>query len=801
MTQYSWNTQADWDAAQSRSRVVTRNVGVRVPDHIWQGFDPVYAPYDTLTSYWTLDETSGSTAYDSAGTDNGTINGPALGSQGILSSNAYDFDGADDYVATSFNPPNDGIASTSFWVNFDSVSGDQLCGLNDSNYSDPRFYLGLWNGDVIGGFGSNASTYATSLSTGTWYHFAMTGDGSTARVYLNGSEVTSFSYTFDQADIGYYIGARNYPDGPSRHVDGQISDVKVWTRELSASEVQTIYDTGASGSLTTSTVQDDGEAVEIETSATIPTSTAADLTVYQDTTGDGTADYSETISVASGTNTTALSSFRSATGATYWVGLSSSTTDITATPRFSSAVLTTEKTTIPATVTYSVGLTRTGAVSGDYITGTITQSQSLTKTASVGTSLSEPGSITQTTSRTLTAGEPVVAPAETTTTGSFTLESVPTGLTGEEHTITDYVSQGDILDPVLAELDDDDTTILFPAGSYKLGSFTSKADNLELVAPDGNVTIDPIGEEPTLLQFSGDGWRIHGFEFDFRTATPKQIRAAGSGWSIVDCVWRGAMDWPSSHPSQTIAAQVDYARGEGRIRGCYFPDGAGTTGYGTAIRETGDSIGKLQVQYSWFEDWVDAAIDLQDGFGPAVISQCYVRNTTGGIRVNGPIQLMSSTFVCDGVTPIAASGHETMECWLAGDRRTDRDTVYIEDCDFAWLSEGAASAGHPIDNTTGVEHLQMFDCRLHNETSEETLAVGGGSVDVHLTEESGTARTLQQTGGFFGTKQIRGGSGVVADPSPPIPDPPVLGETPSSPEAGDVKVGRPGGSSGRFYGI
>lgn len=782
MATFGWGTQTDWDGAQSRSQVVTRDVGVRVADEVWQGFDPSYAPYDTLTSYWTLDETSGSTAYDAVGTDDSSITGATVGYSGILSSNAYDFDGADDYVETTFSPPSDGIASTSFWVNFDSVSGDQLCGLNDANYSDPRFYLGLWNGDVIGGFGSNSASYATTLSTGTWYHFAMTGDGSTARVYLDGTEVATFTYTFGDAALGYLIGARNYPSGPSRFVNGEISDVMVWTRALSASEVQTIYDTGTSGSLTTATVQDDGEAIDVETTATIPTSTSADLTIYQDTDGDGVAENSETVSVAGGTNTTSLTAFQAATGATYWADLATSTSDTAATPQFDSAVVTSEKASVGSTITHSSSFTTTASVTG----------------SSVKT---DAGSITYSSSRTLTAGEPVSVPAETTTTGSFTLTASATGLTGEEYTITDYVSQGGLLDPVLADLDDDDTTILFPSGTYKLGTFTSKSDNLELVAPDGNVTIEPVGQETTLLQFSGDGWRLRGFEFDFRQASPKQIRAAGSGWSIVDCIWRGAMEWPSSHPSETIAAQVDYARGQGRIRGCYFSDGAGTSGHATAIRAVGESIGTLQVQYSWFEDWADAAIDLQDGLGPVLISQCYVRNSTGGIRVNGPAQLMSSTFVCDGETPTDAMGHETMECWLAGDRRTDSDTVYIEDCDFAWLSEGAASAGHPIDDTTGVDHLQMFACRVHNETSEETFAVGGGSVDVHLTEESGTARTLQQTGGFFSTKQIRGGSGVTADVSPPIPAPPVLGETPDSPDAGDVKVGRPGGSSGRFYGF
>lgn len=86
----------------------------------------------------------------------------------------------------------------------------------------------------------------------------------------------------------------------------------------------------------------DSGNVELETTATVPTNTNIEITVLEDTDGDGTADYQQTETVPDGTNTIEYSALSGseAQGIVYWLELSLSTSDSSVTPSLDSAVLT-----------------------------------------------------------------------------------------------------------------------------------------------------------------------------------------------------------------------------------------------------------------------------------------------------------------------------------------------------------------------------------------------------------------------------------------------------------------------------
>lgn len=87
-------------------------------------------------------------------------------------------------------------------------------------------------------------------------------------------------------------------------------------------------------------------SVELTTTATIPTSTSIEITVFEDTNGDGSASRQENVTIADGTNTYEMGLLQSSTaqGDVLWLQVDLSTTDDTTTPSLDSATLT-----LPAT--------------------------------------------------------------------------------------------------------------------------------------------------------------------------------------------------------------------------------------------------------------------------------------------------------------------------------------------------------------------------------------------------------------------------------------------------------------------
>ncbi len=82
-------------------------------------------------------------------------------------------------------------------------------------------------------------TFGTT-STGTWVHLALTHDGSNLIYYINGSEVRREVSTTDFTSNGNVLKI----GGEGNYFDGAIDDVRIYTRALSAAEVQDIYNLG-----------------------------------------------------------------------------------------------------------------------------------------------------------------------------------------------------------------------------------------------------------------------------------------------------------------------------------------------------------------------------------------------------------------------------------------------------------------------------------------------------------------------------------------------------------------------------
>ena len=200
-----------------------------------------------LISWWKFDEGSGTTAYDSEGSNNGTlVNGPIWTTGQI--DGALSFDGSDDYVALSSFTVSTNNGTIALWfktsADFSANYGGQgnLISQNSKYYS----YLAvLGNGTVpygIYGETNTNSDYFVSMAgaapVGVWNHIAVSFYNKTAKTYLN-SVLIQTSPVADSALTLDRIGGRT-----TEFFNGKIDDVRFYDTALSAEDIEQLYQDG-----------------------------------------------------------------------------------------------------------------------------------------------------------------------------------------------------------------------------------------------------------------------------------------------------------------------------------------------------------------------------------------------------------------------------------------------------------------------------------------------------------------------------------------------------------------------------
>jgi hypothetical protein len=199
------------------------------------------AAHADLFSHWTFDEGSGKIAYDSAGSNDGTlVNGPVWTTGRI--GGALSFDGTNDYVALSGFTVSTISGTIALWfktsADFSANYGGQGFLISrDYQYSNYLTLEQMGTGPyrLTGEAGQdNYFANADGMPVGVWNHVAVSFDNKTAETYLNGEliqtkTVTSSSLTLDR------IGGRT-----SEFFNGQIDDVRIYDNALSQSEIRAL---------------------------------------------------------------------------------------------------------------------------------------------------------------------------------------------------------------------------------------------------------------------------------------------------------------------------------------------------------------------------------------------------------------------------------------------------------------------------------------------------------------------------------------------------------------------------------
>ncbi len=193
-----------------------------------------------LADWWKFDEANGTAAYDSAGTNNGTIYGTASWTTGKIAG-ALSFNGSTNYVNCGSGPSNYDNVTVIAWMKSTTqgtvVSNRYNAGSYGTWYT--LFSNAIELGDNTNG-GYRYLTFNTNTLDGAWHHIVYTKNGTSHAVYVDGSTDREFTSNADISwSVPLYIGKRL-----SAYFSGVIDDARIYNRALSPDEIAILYQQG-----------------------------------------------------------------------------------------------------------------------------------------------------------------------------------------------------------------------------------------------------------------------------------------------------------------------------------------------------------------------------------------------------------------------------------------------------------------------------------------------------------------------------------------------------------------------------
>ncbi len=219
---------------------------------------PTYASTvnaDAPVSYWRLGEISGTTAADERATNPGTYqNSPTQGATSLLATDtankAVSLDGTNDNVkvASSSSLQLTSPLSLEAWIKPTSLppSGSYATiiakpGSYVLEFDGPRLVFTIFQGGVL----KTVQAPEGALVAGQAYHVVGTYDGTTQRLYVNGTQVASTALSGSATTNAnpLYIGSW---DGSSAFFKGTIDEPAVYKTALAGTRIGAHYEAGIS---------------------------------------------------------------------------------------------------------------------------------------------------------------------------------------------------------------------------------------------------------------------------------------------------------------------------------------------------------------------------------------------------------------------------------------------------------------------------------------------------------------------------------------------------------------------------
>ena len=172
-------------------------------------------------------------------------------------SKCFEFDGTDDYISTNLQGEVDyfhrrGVWSVAAWVKFDNGASTASHGIVGTSQGSSDYGFNLWMSNTSEGLRGDVAkggSYIVYPSEGAawpdtgWHHVAFVSDGTTAKLYRDGSQVATQSLaalaTAVQQDTDQPVLFGAYSSGGSVAgvMDGRMDDIRIFRRPLGESEI------------------------------------------------------------------------------------------------------------------------------------------------------------------------------------------------------------------------------------------------------------------------------------------------------------------------------------------------------------------------------------------------------------------------------------------------------------------------------------------------------------------------------------------------------------------------------------
>ncbi len=208
---------------------------------------------DNLYAYYTFDSVKGAVVDDQAPGDHDAV---LKGAQSpVTSSNVLSLDGTDDYVAISNEVLNNRSTGTiEAWVYLDengaaTITSKQHDGVNTTALFQVGDVLDAANAGklVFRPTNGKVAVGATTVTTGTWHHVAVSWTDTQVNLYLDGQldatvNGTGFSVpntAGGKSAIGSLVQENGvvYSNAGNSSLDGQIDEVRIWSTTRTQQEI------------------------------------------------------------------------------------------------------------------------------------------------------------------------------------------------------------------------------------------------------------------------------------------------------------------------------------------------------------------------------------------------------------------------------------------------------------------------------------------------------------------------------------------------------------------------------------
>ena len=202
------------------------------------------------THHWSLNETSGTIAHDDTNLDDGTVNlaaGTTSGWTPAEIGNGFFFDGVhgDSIQIVDRNsqifPPANGPFTIAMWLRIQLENGTARALMSNEEYNTSGFRFALMSNNTLQFWstqsGGTLGLSSGALATNTWYRVAVTFDGTTGTLYINGTQSAAATGHVVSNPLPISVGNGIGGFAP---FDGTVDELQIFNRALTAVEVSAL---------------------------------------------------------------------------------------------------------------------------------------------------------------------------------------------------------------------------------------------------------------------------------------------------------------------------------------------------------------------------------------------------------------------------------------------------------------------------------------------------------------------------------------------------------------------------------